>query len=238
MVSWVVDRTGRFGKRPYYREKDLDRACEVIVRRLLQDKVGRVRFPLTTDELCVLVEQHVSDLDVYADLTDDGFDVEGVTNFSVGVRPEIKVSQTLSASDTRENRYRTTLAHELGHAVFHDEVFQLRFAAGDLFVERGGARVVCKRETMLDAPQVDWMEWQASYASGAFLMPREALTELLRPLVVASGKLTPFRIGTGLSDQLIAAVSDAFAVSREAAKVRLIKLNYLSDKPVTATLFD
>lgn len=238
MVSWVVDRTGRFGKRPYYREKDLDRACEVIVRRLLQDRVGRVRFPLTTDELCVLVEQHVSVLDVYADLTDDGFDVEGVTNFSVGVRPEIKVSQTLSASDTRENRYRTTLAHELGHAVFHDEVFQLRFAAGDLFVERGRARVVCKRETMLDAPQVDWMEWQASYASGAFLMPREALTELLRPLVVASDKLTPFRVGTGLSDQLIAAVTNAFAVSREAAKVRLIRLNYLSDKPVTATLFD
>lgn len=93
MVSWIDDRTGRFGKRPYYREKDLDRECEVIVRRLLQDKLGRVRFPLTTDELFVLVEQNVSDLDVYADLTDDGFEVEGVTDFAVGKRPAIKVSK-------------------------------------------------------------------------------------------------------------------------------------------------
>lgn len=238
MVSWVVDRTGRFGRRPYYLAKDLDRACEVIVRRLLQDKVGRVRFPLTTDELFVLVEQNVSDLDVYADLTDDGFDVEGVTNFAVGRRPEIKISGTLSESDARENRYRTTLAHELGHAVFHDEVFQLRFAAGDLFSDRAGARVVCKRETMVDAPQADWMEWQASYASGAFLMPRDALTDLLRPHVVATGKLAPFRVGSELSDALIAAMIDAFAVSRDAAKVRLIKLNYLSENSAPATLFD
>lgn len=238
MISWVDDRTGRFGKRPYYREKDLDRACEVMVRRLLQDKVGCVRFPLTTDELFVLVEQHVSDLDVYADLTDEGFEVEGATDFAVGKRPAIKVSEKLSASEGRENRYRTTLAHELGHAVFHDEVFQLRFASGDLLSDRGEARIVCKRETMVDAPQVDWMEWQASYASCAFLMPREALSNLLRPLVVASGKLAPFRVGSETANVLIATVIDAFAVSRDAARVRLTKLNYLSDKPVAATLFD
>jgi hypothetical protein len=238
MVSWVADRTGRFGTRPYYLEKDLDRACEVIVRRFLEDRVGRIRFPLTTDELFVLVEQNVSDLDVYADLTDDGFDVEGVTNFAVGKQPEIKVSGTLSESASRENRYRTTLAHELGHAVFHDEVFQMRFASGDLFTDRAGARVVCKRDTMVDAPQSDWMEWQASYASGAFLMPRETLSGILRPLVVAGGKLTPFPVGSEPADILIAAVTDAFAVSRDAARVRLTKLRYLSDRPAPATLFD
>lgn len=237
MVSWIDDRTGRFGKRPYYREKDLDRECEVIVRRLLQDKLGRVRFPLTTDELFVLVEQNVSDLDVYADLTDDGFEVEGVTDFAVGKRPAIKVSETLSTNDRRENRYRTTLAHELGHAIFHDEVFQLRFAAGDLFDDRAASRVVCKRETMLDAPQVDWMEWQASYASGAFLMPKDAVAELVRPLVQKSGKLAPLLGSSEAADALVSAVTESFAVSREAAKVRLSKLNYISDKPSPPTLF-
>ncbi|KQT50587.1 hypothetical protein ASG52_07195 [Methylobacterium sp. Leaf456] len=238
MVSWIPDKTGRFGKRPFYKEMELDRECEVIVRRFLEHKSGRVRFPLTTDDLFVLVEQNVSDLDVYSDLSADGFDVEGVTNFAVRKRPAIKVSETLSTNDGRENRYRTTLAHELGHAVFHDEAFQARFAAGDLFNDRGEARVVCKRETMLDAPQVDWMEWQASYASGAFLMPREALADLLRPIVTASGKLAPFRTGSEISNEMISTVTDAFGVSRDAARVRLIKLGYLSDKPLMATLFD
>jgi hypothetical protein len=111
--------------------------------------------------------------------------VEGATDFAVGKRPAIKVSEKLSANEGRENRYRTTLAHELRHAVFHDEAFQLRFASGDLLGDRGASIIVCKRETMIDAPQVDWMEWQASYASCAFLMPRDAMADLLRPLVVA-----------------------------------------------------
>lgn len=237
MVMWVPDETRRFRKRPHYKQGEIDRECETLVAGFLTKHRGKVEYPITTDDLTVLIEEHVERLDLFADLTPDGHDVEGVTRFKIGAIPDIEISEPLTNDQRRENRYRTTLAHELGHVRLHDGLFQAAFSTGDLFEHAREHRLVCKRDTMLDAPKGDWLEWQACYASGSYLMPVTALREALKPILAAQDGYTPFHVSEEIANTLIDAVMTRFQVSRDAARVRLSKLDYISSTPRTPTLF-
>ena len=109
-LKWVADSTGRFTERPHYDPLALDEECERIMRKFLAGKHGRARYPVTTDELTVLIEEHAATLDQFADLPDG---IEGRTRFHLGARPEVSVSARLQHPQY-ENRLRTTLTHELG----------------------------------------------------------------------------------------------------------------------------
>lgn len=238
MVRWIKDPTGRFKERPHYDPKELDDECERIVTLFLIETHGKVSYPIETDRLTVLVDRMASDLDLYADLSEDGLDVEGVTQFAKGQRPSISIAETLTEDARRVNRLRTTLTHELGHVHFHDGLFQAKLAMQDLFAPADAARVICKRDSLVDAPFGDWMEWQACYASGAFLMPRSALISA----VVAWRRESGVEAAISAHDQhghdLIEMVKARFGASAEAAKVRMLKLDILSTGPKTPTLFD
>ena len=81
MVRWVKDRTGRFSERPHYEPKELDRECENIVSSFLRNLHGGVEFPIVTDDLTKLIEEHADSLDQWADLSVYGDDVEGLHGF-------------------------------------------------------------------------------------------------------------------------------------------------------------
>lgn len=119
-MKWVVDTTGRFGWRPFYEQEELDNECEQIVSDFLINKYGSIRFPITTDDLSIMIERDVSDLDLFADLSLDGYDVEGTTDFFPHKKPAVKIAQELSLESSRYFRLRTTLAHEYGHVKFHN----------------------------------------------------------------------------------------------------------------------
>jgi hypothetical protein len=104
-MKWVTDKTGRFAKRPRYLPEELDGECERIILEFLKERHGKVEFPVTTDDLTVLIEQK-ADVDSYADLTEEEGDVEGVTEFTAGKRPMVRIAYngaTMSApADTKE----------------------------------------------------------------------------------------------------------------------------------------
>jgi len=54
-MKWVPDKSGRFAKRPHYLPEDLDDECECIISAFLQQKYGKVEFPVRTDDLTVLI---------------------------------------------------------------------------------------------------------------------------------------------------------------------------------------
>ncbi len=238
MVFWVKDPTGRFRERPHYEPAEIDAACERIVVAHLNTVYGAVTYPLTTNDLTIIVESLTSNLDLYADLTEDGPDVEGVTNFKPGRKPEVGIAQSLFEDERRANRARTTLAHELGHVVFHDPLFQTKMRSPDLFAAPATDRVICKRDTIINATTVDWLEWQAGYASGAFLMPRTAVEDMVRNWRRAAGHHGAVAPGTPDSRALVHMVRSTFTVSADAATVRLLKLGHLGSDPVFPTLFD
>ncbi len=126
-MKWVPDSTGRFPVRPQYGRSELDAECERGVNGFLHAKYGNASFPISTDDLTVMLEQVTSDVDLYADLTYLGEDVEGVTEFSPGKRPSVRISQKLSLDANSRGRLRTTLAHECAHARLHAFLWTLQF---------------------------------------------------------------------------------------------------------------
>ncbi len=126
-MKWVPDSTGRFAVRPQYTRSELDAECERAVNGFLDAKYGKASFPISTDDLAIMLEQVTSDVDLYADLTYLGEDVEGMTEFSPGRRPSVRISQKLSLDATCRARLRTTLAHEYAHARFHSFLWTLQF---------------------------------------------------------------------------------------------------------------
>src|SRR5262245_19221242 len=114
MVQYVPDKTGRFAQRPHYKPQEMDRECENIITSFLRSRYGDVQFPVSTEDLTRLIEQDAEDLDLYADLSEFGAEVEGVTEFFPGKKPVVKIAERLSGDERMENRLRTTLTHEYG----------------------------------------------------------------------------------------------------------------------------
>jgi IrrE N-terminal-like domain len=237
-MKMVRDATGRFNQRPHYESSELDRECEKIVVAFLKQRYGEVKYPISTDDLTGLIEAEADDLDHYADLSEYGSGVEGVTVFQPGGKPIVKIAATLS-DDNRENRRRTTLTHEYGHVRFHSYLFDTALGSMDLFASDKPVtdRVqVCKRDTMLDARSSDWMEWQAGHVCGAILMPAGALREVIKEKFaqqIATGQA----IAGPLASTMIEEVQGRFQVSQEAARVRLLRLQVIRDVVSTQALF-
>jgi Zn-dependent peptidase ImmA (M78 family) len=244
-MKWVRDRTGRFAQRPHYMPEELDAACEAMVNEFLTERLGEVRYPIETNDLVVLVERETADFDMFAAFDDD--DVEGVTYFCPGGKPDVHIAARLASEPWSGNRFRTTVTHELGHVAFHNVLWPaeaplMLFDDAEVGSSPGGPQTgpKCRRQSMLEAPPVDWMEWQAGYACGAFLMPLSALRATVRPLLDGAGHHGPVALDTHLSRELVAAVRDGFEVSAEAARVRLERLHHLvapSAATNTADLF-
>ena len=78
------------------------------------------------------------------------------------------------------------------------------------------------------SPQTDRMEWQAGYAGGALLMPIAPLAAIVRAALDEWGIAKRVRHGDRRHSELVESVSQAFAVSKAAANVRLSKLCYVA----------
>jgi len=197
----------------------------------LNRQYGALVFPLRTEDLKVLIEQHIEDLDQFADLSGEGKDVEGITEFYVKGKPTVRISKSLAEDTSRENRLRTTLTHELGHVVFHRCLASF-VGQQSLFPNSGDADSLwlrCKRNTILlpVSKPVDWMEWQASYASGAFLIPITELERVVADFRKANALYGPITEDQPLTWSLVGRVQDQFQVSEQAARVRLRQKSFL-----------
>jgi hypothetical protein len=239
MVRMIPDKTGRFARRPFYDQRELDGECERLIRDLLLKRRGEVVYPVSTDDLTMLIELHDADLDPYADLSRYGQDVEGVTEFFPDRGPHVSISAQISTDERRENRYRTTLTHEFGHVKFHGPLWAEKFATGDM-LDRGfnANKAISKRDTMLDAPQSDWMEWQAGYISGALLMPVTPVRRLVSDYCNPRELHGNIHAASDHAARLVQLVMEQFAVSEEAARIRLLKLNLITTIRGQGSLFD
>lgn len=236
----IKDKTGRFAERPLYAEAELDAECEQIISDFLRELHGTVNYPVATDDLTKLIEARTADLDLYADLSGLGEDVEGLTEFRPGEKPRVRISRLLSEDQRRENRFRTTLTHEFGHVHFHNYLWDASARQSSLFAATGrqsGQPMTCKRETIVGANKTDWMEWQAGYACGAILMPVTAVKRLVADIFQNHGIYASVTPDSVHGRRLITSIVEAFHVSEEAASVRLSRLSFLSSTAPTQALW-
>ncbi len=250
-MKWIIDETGRFRWRPYYDQEELDIECERIASEFLEQRYGVCRFPISTDDLCVMIERDTSDLNLYADLSGAGEDVEGLTDFFPHKKPAVRIARELSLDSLMYNRLRTTLAHEYGHVKFHTFLWdynQNRRPVADtgmkltiqrrkynnfrmkyVYKHRPETGPRCKRSSLLDAPVSDWMEWQASYACGALLMPLSVVRKLFQSVIKVRYGLNWVPVDSEQAGELTGKVTEAFDVSTGAARVRLTRLGFLQE---------
>jgi len=233
----IRDTTGRFALRPHYQPAELDRLCETLLTQFFKSTHGQIPIPIPTDDLTRLIERDVSDFDPGADLREFGNDVEGVTEFRPGRKPRVRIAAQLAYAERRENRYRTTLTHEYGHVHFHAYLFAMQSASGDLLQQTRPAVQICKRETIIDARNTDWMGWQAGYVSGALLMPISMIRKTAGAFQEQHGIFGPVASATAEAAALIARVRSTFQVSADAARVRLTKLELLAAQAHGPSLF-
>ncbi len=225
-MEWVRDGSGRFSQRPYYEQAEMDFECERLVSTFLLDRHGQVTYPITTSDLTILIEREVADLDLGVDLSNEGDAVEGLTDFFPKSKPKVRISNTLTAP-VMENRLRTTLTHELGHVKFHN--FLWSFGQLPLITDQAYPQSPrCKRDQILISNKIDWMEWQAGYACGAYLMPISPLRQGVSRFLESAQWEGSIPLASPLAASLIRQVKADFAVSDDAARVRLLKCQFLS----------
>jgi Zn-dependent peptidase ImmA (M78 family) len=81
------------------------------------------------------------------------------------------------------------------------------------------------------------MEWQAGYICGALLMPISLLRYTVGAFQQEHELFGPVAIGSAHAVALIELVRTTFRVSAEAARVRLLKLEYLASEARGPSLF-
>jgi hypothetical protein len=228
-MKFVVDKTNRFQKRPHYLQNELDIECEEIITQHMKENCGKLILPIPTDELTKLIEKDAGDLDLYADLSEFKGEVQGVTSFFPNQKPSVRILKELSGGYS-EHRLRTTLTHEYGHVKFHGPLWEAEFLCREKTgKESKDALHGCNREIISSFQINDWMEWQANYASGAFLMPITYVNQTTSNYFNRYRVYPPFKAYSSMADELVLKIAYAFDVSKDAAMIRLLKLGYLTN---------
>lgn len=220
-MKLLRDPLGRPIDRLYFKTDELDDRCERKIADFMDRHSGGFRLPIPTDDLIRMIEADTDDLDLYADLPDDE---DGHTDFFVDQKPIVKIAKRLS--DPRyENRLRMTLGHEYGHVWFHAPLW--RKSGSDTDEGPTEPRWTCHRDRIVDAPQTDWMEFQAAYVGGALLMPSYSVKLWAREIAMREAKQPPLPEDSDLGRAMIDRLIERCRVSEQAARVRLLRLHLL-----------
>ncbi|MBE5772307.1 MAG: ImmA/IrrE family metallo-endopeptidase [Clostridiales bacterium] len=148
----------------------------------------------------------------------------------LGVPPRTIVVDQRLADDIAQGRYRFTLAHEAAHLVCHSEV---RLPNSKLCRQNNGGTVfMCRADAegnrhWSNRTPEQWLEWQADYLAGAFLMPASSVYSIVDMYLrhcglevsISGWKEMLDRQGTRL--WIVRYLSFLFGVSRQAADIRL-----------------
>jgi Zn-dependent peptidase ImmA (M78 family) len=121
---------------------------------------------------------------------------------------------------------------------FHSYLWEIEPPQRNLLAQNPNTnKQICKRDTILDAAQTDWMEWQAGYVCGALLMPVSRVRKLVGSYLEAQGLFGALGHAGAHGQALIDQMQAAFQVSAEAARVRLFKLGFLGEVDAGPSLF-
>lgn len=234
-MKMIPDNTGRFIHRPYFENGEIDFECERIIDEILrQRKKAKFTPPLDTDTLTVLIESYADDLDIYADLENEGTGIEAITVFRHNEKPRVQLDKRLTAPNMI-NRFRSTLAHELFHVKFHRWLYELQWSQCSLFdSSKNSAR--CHRQSIVGAGKVDWLEWQAAYGGGAFLMPETFVRGECERFSRGVSRL-PYPIGSQEAQGMVKSIATLFEVSEDAANVRLRQLKLVKGSQAQTRIF-
>jgi hypothetical protein len=220
-MRMIPDNTGRFPERPHYEIEELEEECEAIIESLLMSRYGQYAIAVPTEAFIELLERETAKLNVYCDLSAEGEEVHGVTEFFPGYKPHVSIARELSYQHWREHRKRSTLPHEYGHVHWHTWLF-------DRYCQRTERHKCLRGQIIIPLNgKVDWLEWHAGFISGAMPMPRSRVQLQVGAFCAERRVEVPLDERTIDGQLLIQRTGELFRVSSDAARVRLRQRGYL-----------
>lgn len=218
--------TGPFCRRLYLPENDIER----ITREALEsvDLLPETPGPIRIERLIYLLfgfEEDYEELPAH---------VMGCAKFTRRGLCRIAVNRDLAEKDDAISRLRvrSTLAHEVGHGIFHTNLFieklerdattrMLEEDAG-IFDSVSGEGFMCRAEAgMAEVPKFEWWEYQANLAMAAILLPKHLVIEAARahlPEVLSVSGSFESKVAAAESE-----LASLFNVSRRMVSIRLGK---------------
>jgi len=151
---------------------------------------------------------------------------------------EIRIDDVLNHEmhPDKLGRYRFTLAHEIGHWVLHEPVFQARLRQSSLFDVANQPSIIC-RDLLLLAKKKP-VEWQADYFAGCLTMPRSLV---MRAFETVRGSRAPYNAADEIACflgrdpspnmptlSISREIAAALQTSAQATQIRLIELGLIS----------
>lgn len=91
-MKMIPDNSGRFPERPYYEIEELEEECEAIIESLLMSRYGQHAIAVPTEAFIEPLERETAKLNVYCDLSAEGEEVHGVTEFFPGYKPHVSIA--------------------------------------------------------------------------------------------------------------------------------------------------
>lgn len=143
--------------------------------------------------------------------------------------------------EKKEHAFRSTVMHEIGHAIYHDEYYYIDYYQLPLENESEVEHLpytACEAKSIVGGTSsssrklrtdIEWIEHQAKYFSAAALMPRKTIR-----MLCADHKIQQFcfRNHPGYeNDALIAVISKIYNVSYKSAKIRMKELGVAYTSP-------
>ena len=155
--------------------------------------------------------------------------VLGYTIFGTAGPSRIVVDRGLAEADSivAERRISTTLAHEVGHCLFHAHFFAAAEPSAELFTEDGehslAPRILCRDEP---SPSYDgkWWEYQANAAIGPLLLPQELVVQAVQPFLECRGLLGLPALADRERRPAELAIAETFNVNPIVSRIRLSEM--------------
>lgn len=212
--------SGPFAERPYFSDSDIDTICleELNAQGLLPSTPAAVRIDR-------FIEKRFGKSHTYADLADG---VLGLTTFGSRGVQEIVLARCLEDDQSKpsERRLRSTLAHEVGHALLHAYLFvlgQQKPLLGD-WSDKSKPKVLCRDSGLHTGYKGDWWEYQANMVMGSILMPKHLVQQAIQPYLQSLGSLGLQELTPADRSVAIRRLAETFDVNPALARIRLEKI--------------
>jgi len=230
--------TGPFCRRLYIPENRIESACRDALASV--DLLPEQPAPIRIERLIYLLfgfEEEYESLPAQ---------IMGCAKFTRKGLCRIAINRELAEQDDPVSRIRirSTLAHEVGHGIFHNDLFieKLERDAGTrMFDESVGVfdsvsaeGFMCRAEAgMAEVPKFEWWEYQANLAMAALLLPKHLVIEAARAHL--SQVLSPLGNFESRVNDAEREIASLFNVSRRMVSIRLGK--WWSEQSTQPSLF-
>lgn len=154
---------------------------------------------------------------------------KNLAEYTLVTRGLVMLDQSLS-EEQNERLLRSTMAHEAGHWIYHQEYFTYSEYQARFWTSKESWGTSCSREAIEGRYELktdmDWTEHQAKYFSSCLLMPKPAVELLADSKAFREITRSAYTI-SDKKKKVIALAADTFQVSKGMAEIRLEQVGAL-----------